>query len=61
MAGEMTIRKPTNRECEICGRRETWEASGESWVIDTSDGEPAVGDPHCIHEWDITGTFLPYE
>lgn len=58
MADELTIRKPTKRACEVCGRRERWEPEEETWVIASSD---EVGDPHCIHEWDINGTFLPYE
>ena len=52
-----SIRTPTERACEVCGRREEWESSGESWTI----VDDAVGDPHCIHEWDINGTFAPYE
>lgn len=56
-----TIRTPTERICEVCGRRERWESVAESWVIDSERGEEAVGDPHCIHEWDINGTFAPYE
>jgi hypothetical protein len=27
----------------------------------TVDGERATGSPYCIHEWDIDGTFLPFE
>lgn len=57
MAGSPSIRKPTRRECERCGRREAWQEGSESWTIDAD----AIGDPHCIHEWDINGTFLPYE
>ncbi|WP_340640817.1 HEWD family protein, partial [Halogeometricum borinquense] len=24
-------------------------------------GERQVGSPYCIHEWDINGTFAPFE
>lgn len=62
MSGRASIRKPTKRECEVCGRREEWRGSDQSWMI-ASDGRGTdpVGDPHCIHEWDINGNFLPYE
>ncbi len=59
MAGRVSIRKPQRRECERCGRREIWSDEAETWQI--AEGRDAVGDPHCIHEWDINGTFLPYE
>lgn len=61
MSGRPSIRKPQRRECERCGRREVWSEAAETWTIANEDGEDAVGDPHCIHEWDINGTFLPYE
>lgn len=61
MMGRTPIRAPAKRECERCGRREAWNESGQSWVIARTNGENPVGDPHCIHEWDINGTFSPYE
>lgn len=56
-----SIRTPSKRVCEVCGRTEEWNPTKESWVITTVDGQSVVGDPHCIHEWDINGSFSPYE
>ena len=50
------IRRPTDRACERCGRRERWDAEAETWrIADTA------GDVYCIHEWDINGSFVPFE
>jgi len=49
-----TIVPPTERTCERCGREDVWDGDVESWVI---DGAP--GDPHCLHEWDINGSYNP--
>jgi len=54
MSGE--LRKPTRRRCELCGREEVWDDATTVWRV---DDEP--GDLYCIHEWDINGSFLPYE
>lgn len=54
-----TIRKPDRRVCEQCGRVETWDRAADTWVIERQDGDRQVGDPHCIHEWDINGSFSP--
>lgn len=51
------IRVPTERACLDCGREEVWNAETEYWAV---DGD-AVGDVHCIHDWDITGQFTPVE
>ena len=24
-------------------------------------GDDAVGEVYCVHEWDINGTFVPFE
>jgi hypothetical protein len=48
------IRVPEERTCVRCGREEEWDEVAENWQI---DGE--VGDPRCIHSWDITGEFTP--
>jgi hypothetical protein len=56
-----TLRTPEARICERCGRAERWDADAEGWRIRTEDGERLVGDPYCIHEWDINGTFSPFE
>ena len=56
------IRKPRSRTCELCGRQEQWDDDRGSWQISTDEGgERQVGNPHCIHEWDITGAFTPIE
>ncbi|MFC4405674.1 HEWD family protein [Haloarchaeobius iranensis] len=49
------LKRPTARTCELCGRRERWDDDVESWRV--ADG--AAGEPFCIHEWDINGTFNP--
>lgn len=51
---------PTERECERCGRRDVWDATSETWVAAEDDGERLTGDPHCVHEWDITGNYNPF-
>ena len=51
-----TLQAPTRRACERCGRIERWDEEDRVWRI---DGE--TGDPYCIHEWDINGTFSPFE
>jgi hypothetical protein len=53
----VSLRAPTDRRCERCGRRECWR--GERWSVVVEDGDPAGGDPFCLHEWDINGTFSP--
>ncbi|WP_198530029.1 HEWD family protein [Halorubrum aethiopicum] len=52
----VTISPPTERTCELCGRVERWNADVEGWRIDE---EP--GDVYCIHDWDINGTYAPFE
>lgn len=52
----MRIRRPDRRECECCGRVEEWSEEADAWRV--ADG---TGDVYCIHEWDINGTFLPFE
>lgn len=52
---------PNERVCERCGREDVWDGDAESWVIVTEDGEKHDGNPHCLHEWDINGTYNPIE
>jgi len=47
---------PGERECVRCGRREAWDEDVATWAV---DGE-AVGEVHCVHEWDINGTYSPF-
>ena len=54
-----TLRRPTERACERCGRRERWDADSDAWRVETVDGEPQTGSVYCLHEWDINGTFVP--
>lgn len=55
------LRRPTERTCELCDRREKWDENVDGWQIAREDGEKQVGEPHCIHEWDITGSFNPID
>jgi hypothetical protein len=55
-----TIDPPRERECERCGRRDVWDDESEAWVVATDeDGDPRTGTPHCLHEWDINGSYSP--
>jgi len=51
---------PSRRRCERCGRLELFDDEIETWRIATDDGNRRVGDPYCIHEWDINGKFAPF-
>jgi hypothetical protein len=55
------LRKPTERSCERCGREEEWDDDVEAWRVRRVDGDLRLGSPHCLHEWDIDGTFAPFE
>jgi hypothetical protein len=55
------IGPPTERQCELCGRTDRWDADTQNWVIAVEDGERQVGNKHCIHEWDINGRYNPIE
>jgi len=50
----VSIIPPTERTCERCGREDVWDADVGTWLI-----EGKVGDPYCLHEWDINGTYNP--
>ncbi|MFC7068963.1 HEWD family protein [Halobaculum lipolyticum] len=52
------IRRPRERACERCGREERFDDAAESWVV---AGDDLVGEVYCVHEWDINGTFVPFE
>jgi hypothetical protein len=53
----VTIEPPRKRQCERCGRVETWDEESGTWV--GAGGDAERGDPHCVHEWDITGSYNP--
>lgn len=50
------LNRPTERECIECGRHETWKDDPGTWTITNEASERLVGDPFCIHAWDINGT-----
>ncbi|USZ67942.1 hypothetical protein NGM10_14560 [Halorussus salilacus] len=50
------LEPPTRRECQRCGRREAWDDDATNWTI---RDDAQTGEPFCIHEWDITGTYRP--
>lgn len=48
------LNAPERRECLRCGRREQWNETVHGWAISSE-----VGEPFCIHEWDVNGTHNP--
>lgn len=54
-----TIVPPQERSCERCGRQEVWDEEQITWVATEVDGERKVGRPHCLHEWDVSGSYNP--
>jgi len=52
---------PSERVCERCGRHDEWDDDAGTWRIVTEDSEKQVGNPHCLHEWDINGSYNPLE
>ncbi|MFB6251290.1 MAG: HEWD family protein [Halobellus sp.] len=58
-----TLKSPTERTCERCGRIEVWNEDDATWRLAGEDRgtERTVGSPYCIHEWDINGSFVPFE
>jgi hypothetical protein len=56
-----TIVPPKERECERCGRTDTWDDDSGTWTVVEEDGDRLTGDPYCLHEWDINGTYNPLE
>ena len=61
MMGTVSLKKPHRRSCERCNRSEAWDSNLYSWRIVSENGEKQIGNIHCIHEWDITGTHNPIE
>ena len=54
------ILPPRERECERCGRHDVWDRERGAWTIATDeDGNRETGTPHCLHEWDINGSYNP--
>lgn len=51
---------PTSRECEKCGRKDVWDEENHNWAIKVRDGEKLSGNPQCLHEWDINGSYNPF-
>lgn len=54
-----SIIPPERRACERCGRVDEWDDEKETWVAAVAGGSKQRGRPHCLHEWDITGTYNP--
>lgn len=50
---------PGERTCERCGRRDVWDEDRGNWTIVEEDGDKQAGDPFCLHEWDINGSYNP--
>ncbi|MFB6163482.1 MAG: HEWD family protein [Halococcoides sp.] len=55
------IDPPDERTCERCGREDVWDDERDTWAIRTEDGDKRVGNPHCLHEWDINGAYSPVD
>ena len=47
---------PAERACQRCSRRDVWDADASNWRI---RDDASIGNPHCIHEWDINGAYNP--
>ncbi|WP_336327804.1 HEWD family protein [Halovenus sp. HT40] len=52
------IEPPTERTCERCGRVEEWDEDQQTFVAASDD---SLGQPHCLHEWDINGQYNPLQ
>jgi hypothetical protein len=53
------LEPPRERACERCGRRERWDEQSGTWVAAGPDSPS--GTPHCVHEWDITANYNPFD
>jgi hypothetical protein len=53
------IEPPRERVCQRCGRHDVWNENRGTWDIVTEDGEKRAGNPQCLHEWDINGSYNP--
>ena len=54
--GMPILEPPDRRRCERCGREDVWSDERGTWVA----ADPAKrGNPHCVHDWNITGTYNP--
>lgn len=54
-----TLIPPSRRACERCGREEVWDENEVTWTLD--DEADVKGKPHCLHVWDINGSYNPFE
>ena len=52
---------PRERTCERCGRRDVWDDGDSTCRIEVEDGDKQSGNPQCLHEWDINGSFNPVD
>lgn len=56
---EGAIVPPRERECELCGRRDRWDEEVGNWRIEREGERRRAGNPYCLHEWDINGSYNP--
>ncbi len=56
---DVALIPPTRRACLDCGRQDVWDPKRGEWTICEVDGVRQVGEPFCLHEWDITGNHRP--
>jgi hypothetical protein len=55
------VTPPTRRRCERCGRVDRWDDDTETWVAVEADERDRHGEPHCVHEWNVTGSYSPVD
>jgi hypothetical protein len=58
---DVELTPPTERACERCGREDAWDDDAGHWAIVVEDDEKRAGDPFCLHEWDVTAEYNPFE
>jgi hypothetical protein len=56
LPGVADLQPPRERVCERCGRHDVWSDERGTWVAASDDER---GNAHCVHAWDITGTYNP--
>lgn len=59
LTGMVRVDPPESRTCERCGREEAWSEEQSTWVAADPADEERLGRPHCVHDWDVTGTYNP--
>lgn len=59
IADDQDIRAPSVRRCERCGRVEQWNSRRTTWECRRPSEKGPAETRHCIHEWNVTGSFCP--